>query len=83
MLLLVADVEDLKADFDVPASGLIIEATSNRGAARGHALIEAGKLKRGGFIVAGSTYAKIRTLEATDGKTLTEAGPSTPLYHWL
>jgi translation initiation factor IF-2 len=80
MLLLVADVEDLKADFDVPASGLIIEAHVEQG--RGpvaHALIEAGKLKRGGFIVAGSTYAKIRTLEATDGKTLTEAGPSTPV----
>jgi translation initiation factor IF-2 len=80
MLLLVADVEDLKADFDVPASGLIIEAHVEQG--RGpvaHALIEAGKLKRGGFIVAGSTYAKIRTLEATNGKTLTEAGPSTPV----
>ncbi len=80
MLLLVADVEDLKADFDVPASGLIIEAHVEQG--RGpvaHALVEAGMLKRGGFIVAGSTYAKIRTLEATDGKTLTEAGPSTPV----
>jgi translation initiation factor IF-2 len=80
MLLLVADVEELKADFDVPASGLIIEAHVEQG--RGpvaHALVEAGKLKRGGFIVAGSTYAKIRTLEATDGKTLTEAGPSTPV----
>jgi translation initiation factor IF-2 len=80
MLLLVADVEELKADIDVPASGLIIEAHVEQG--RGpvaHALVEAGILKRGTFIVAGGTYAKIRTLESTDGKTITEAKPSTPV----
>jgi len=80
MILLVTDVEDLRADTDVPARGLIIEAHVEQG--RGpvaHALVEAGTLKRGDFIVAGSAYAKIRNLEGTDGKPLTEALPSTPV----
>jgi translation initiation factor IF-2 len=80
MLLLVTDVEELKADVDVPARGLIIEAHVENG--RGpvaHALVEAGKLKRGDFVVAGSAYAKIRNLESTMGKPLSEAPPSTPV----
>lgn len=80
MILLVTDVEELKADVDVPASGLIIEAHVEQG--RGpvaHALVEAGTLKRSHFIVAGATYAKIRNLETTDGKPLKEATPSTPV----
>jgi translation initiation factor IF-2 len=80
MILLVTDVEDLKADIDVPARGLIIEAHVEQG--RGsvaHALVEAGKLKRGDFVVAGAAYAKIRNLESTSGKALQEALPSTPV----
>lgn len=80
MVLLVADVEDLRADIDVPASGLVIEAHVEIG--RGpvaHALVESGVLKPGQYITAGATYAKIRNLETTDGKALKEAGPSTPV----
>jgi translation initiation factor IF-2 len=80
MILLVADVEELKADTDVPASGLIIEAHMEQG--RGpvaEALVEAGTLKPGAFIVAGTTYARIRNLESTDGKPLKQATPSTPV----
>ncbi len=80
MLLLVADVEDLKADIDVPARGLIIEAHVEVG--RGPvatALIETGILKPGQFVVAGATYAKVRNLETPDGKPLSQAGPSTPV----
>jgi translation initiation factor IF-2 len=80
MILLVTDVEELKADIDVPARGLIIEAHVEQG--RGpvaHALVEAGTLKRGDFIVAGGVYAKIRNLESTMGKPITEALPSTPV----
>ena len=43
------------------------------------ALIEAGTLKTGHFIVAGGTYAKVRNLETTDGKPLKQATPSTPV----
>ena len=80
MLLLVTDVEELKADTDVPGRGLIIEAHVEQG--RGpvaSALVEAGTLKPGQFIVAGSSYAKIRNLETTTGKPLKEALPSTPV----
>jgi translation initiation factor IF-2 len=80
MVLLVADVEDLRADTDVAARGLVIEAHMEQG--RGsvaEALVEAGTLKPGQFIVAGSSYARVRNLEATDGKPLKEAGPSTPV----
>lgn len=80
MVLLVADVEDLKADANVPAAGLIIEAHMEQG--RGPvavALIEAGRLRPGDFITAGSAYARIRNLETTDGHPLKEAGPSMPV----
>ena len=80
MLLLVTDVEELKADLDVPAQGLVIEAHVEQG--RGpvaQALVEAGTLTPGSFIVAGSSYAKIRNLETTDGKPLKSAKPSTPV----
>jgi translation initiation factor IF-2 len=80
MLLLVTDVEELKADVDVPARGLIIEAHVEQG--RGpvaQALIEAGTLKTGDFIVAGGSYAKVRNLETTDNKPLKKATPSMPV----
>ncbi len=80
MILLVADVEDLRADIDIPATGLVIEAHMEQG--RGPvaiALVEAGKLKAGDFVVAGTTYARIRNLESTDGQPIKEAGPSTPV----
>lgn len=80
MVLLVADVEDLRADDDVDAAGLIIESHTEKG--RGPAataLVEAGILKQGDFVVAGSTYARIRNLETTAGQELKTAGPSTPV----
>lgn len=80
MVLLVADVEELKADVDVPAQGLIIESHMEQG--RGPvaiALVESGTLKNTDFIVAGSTYGKIRNLDATDGTPIKQATPSTPV----
>lgn len=44
-----------------------------------HALIEEGTLKVGEFILAGGTYAKVRNLDATTGKPIKSAGPSTPV----
>lgn len=80
MILLVTDVEELKADVDGPASGLIIEAHVEQG--RGpvaQALVESGTLKPGNFIVAGGSYAKVRNLETTSGKPIKQATPSTPV----
>lgn len=80
MILLVADVEDLRAEDKGPAKGLIIEAHVQQGrGALARALVESGTLKKGQFIVAGGTYAKIRTLEDSYEKPITEATPSTPV----
>ena len=80
MILLVSDVEDFRAEVDGPAVGLVIEAHVQQG--RGpiaNALVEEGTVRAGDFVVAGATYAKIRTLETTDGKPVKSAGPSTPV----
>lgn len=80
MILLVTDVEELKADIDGLSRGLIIEAHVEQG--RGpvaHALVETGTLKPGQFIVAGASYAKIRNLETAEGQPIKQATPSTPV----
>lgn len=80
MILLMADVEELKAVSDGPATGLIIESHMEQG--RGSlavALVEHGTLNQGDYVVAGSTYGKVRTLEDTNGKSIKSAGPSTPV----
>ncbi len=80
MVLLVADVEELKAPTNAPASGLIIESHMEKGrGAVAIALVEAGTLRTNDFIVAGSTYAKIRNLETTEAQIITQATPSTPV----
>ena len=80
MVLLVADLEELKADIDVPAEGLVIEAhmETGRGAVVG-LLVEQGILKPGALLIAGTAYGKVRTLHDFLGKTAKEAGPSTPV----
>lgn len=80
MILLVSDVEDLRAVVKAPAEGLIIEAHMEQG--RGpiaHALIEEGTLKVGDFVVAGAAYAKVRALQDTSGVVIKAATPSTPV----
>lgn len=80
MILLVSDVEELKAVDNGPASGLIIESHMEKG--RGPVavgLVEEGKLQNGDFVVAGTTYAKVRNLESTERTALKNAGPSTPV----
>jgi len=80
MVLLVADLEELKADIDTPAEGLVIEShmETGRGSVVG-LLVEQGMLRPGHFLVAGTAYGKVRTLLDFTGKTLKEAGPSTPV----
>jgi translation initiation factor IF-2 len=80
MVLLVADVEDLRAEVDGPARGLIIESHMEQGrGAMAHALVEQGTLKAGDFVVAGTTYGKIRNLEASDGRPIQHATASMPV----
>jgi translation initiation factor IF-2 len=79
-VLLIADLEELKADEHTPAEGLVIEAhmETGRGSVVG-LLVEHGKLHPGQFLVAGTAYGKIRTLLDFKGKAIKEAGPSTPV----
>ena len=80
MVFLVADVEDLRADYDGAAHGLIIEAHMETG--RGpvaEALVTKGTLKPGDFVVAGTAYGKIRNLDGTDKQPIKDATPSTPV----
>ncbi len=80
MVLLLADVEELKAPATGLASGLIIESHMEQGrGAVAEALVEEGQLKAGQFVVAGGTYAKVRNLESTSGEPLKHATPSTPV----
>lgn len=80
MVLLVADVEELKAVSDKPAAGLVIESHMEQGrGAVARALVTEGTLKPGDIVVAGGTYGKIRNLEGTDGKPLKSATPSMPV----
>ena len=80
MVLLTADIEELKADIDIPAEGLVIESHMETG--RGsvvNLLVTGGELKTGDFIVAGSSYGKIRTMLDWQGKPKGKATPSTPV----
>lgn len=80
MILLISDVEDLRAEDKGPAGGLIIEAHMEQGrGAVAEALVESGTLHKGDFVVAGTTYAKLRNLETPAGKPISEATPSTPV----
>lgn len=80
MILLVADVDELKASKTVNARGLIIESHMEVGkGAIAEALVQEGTLRQGDFIVVGSTYAKVRTLQSPDGSNIKEAGPSQPV----
>jgi translation initiation factor IF-2 len=80
MVLLVADMEELTADSEGAAEGLIIEA--RRDAGRGsvaRVLVQHGNLKVGDYFVAGPVYGRVRTINDWQGKELKSAGPSTPV----
>lgn len=80
MILLVADVNELKAELDVPSEGIVIEAHTSTGQGPiATVLVEHGTLKVGDFVVVGGTYGKVRSMTTPSGSKLTEAGPSTPV----
>lgn len=80
MVLLTTDVEELKATPDGPSTGLIIESHMEKGKGPlATLLVEQGSLEIGDYIVAGNTYAKVKTLEDGYLKAVKEAGPSMPV----
>jgi len=75
-----AEVMELTAVEDGPASGVVIESSLDRG--RGPVatvLVQQGTLKRGDFVVCGIEYGRMRALIDENGKTVQEAGPSIPV----
>jgi translation initiation factor IF-2 len=80
MLLLTADILDLKANPDMPAQGAVIEARKEVG--RGTVatvLVQNGTLKVGDVFVSGSAWGKVRSMSDDAGQRSQTAGPSTPV----
>ena len=80
MLLLVADMQEVKANPKKPALGTVLEARLDKG--RGPVatvLVQDGTLKIGDTVVAGAVTGKIRALVDDRGARLKQAGPSTPV----
>ncbi len=79
-ILLVADMQELKAVEKCPATGVIIEANLDKGKGPvATMLVQNGTLKVGDSIVAGSVGGKVRALLDDSGRRVRTAGPSTPV----
>lgn len=80
MVLLTSDIEELKADVEIPSEGLVIESHMEMGKGSVvNLLVTGGELKTGEFIVAGSAYGKVRTMVDFKGRPKGKATPSTPV----
>ncbi|HZQ17329.1 MAG TPA: translation initiation factor IF-2 [Terriglobales bacterium] len=80
MICLVADLQELKANPDRPAQGVVLEAKLDRG--RGPVatvLVQNGTLRTSDNFVVGNVYGKVRAMFDDRGRQLTEAPPSTPV----
>jgi translation initiation factor IF-2 len=80
MLLLVADIADLKANPKRMAQGTVLEAKLDRG--RGpvaHVLVQDGTINEGDLFIAGTVDGKVRAIFDHLGRKLKKAGPSTPV----
>jgi len=80
MILLTADMKELKANPDRAAKGTVIEARLDKG--RGPIatmLVQNGTLRTGDIIVAGTSVGRVRAMTNADGQKIDEAGPSVPV----
>ena len=79
-LVILAEVQELKANPNRAASGTVIEARLDKG--RGPVmtvLVQNGTLKAGDILIAGTSVGRVRTMINDKGQRVTEAGPSTPV----
>jgi translation initiation factor IF-2 len=79
-VLLEAEVLDLKANPNKPATGTVVEAFLDKG--RGYVstvLVQAGTMRVGDYILAGKNHGKIKAMQDERGNNVLEAGPSTPI----
>ncbi|KAL8926511.1 MAG: hypothetical protein Q9208_002838 [Pyrenodesmia sp. 3 TL-2023] len=74
-----ADILDVRAEADGQAEGWILEAATKKAGRVATVLVKRGTIRRGDIIVAGSTWAKVRTLKNEAGVQVEEAAPGTPV----
>ncbi|PYT54177.1 MAG: translation initiation factor IF-2 [Acidobacteria bacterium] len=80
IILLVADLRELKANPDAPASGTVLESRVDKG--RGPVatiLVQNGTLNPGDFFICGAVFGKVRAMFDDRGRTAKNAPPSTPI----
>lgn len=78
MILLVAEMEELKADSSVSPEGVVIEAELDKGkGAVATVLVQQGTLKKGDIVLMESSWGKVRAMIDSSGKQLKAAAPST------
>jgi translation initiation factor IF-2 len=80
MILLVAEMKDLKATAEGPARGVVLEARKEKG--RGTVatvIVQQGTLRIGDYFFCGSTWGRVRAITDDDGKRVEQAGPSEPV----
>jgi translation initiation factor IF-2 len=79
-ILVQAEVLELKAAHDIPATGVVIESKLEKG--RGPVadiLVQQGLLRKGDFILCGMEFGRVRAMFNENGKPLKDAGPSCPV----
>jgi len=79
MLSLVAEIEDLRADPQAPARGVVVESVlDKRAGILATILVQEGTLHVGDYLVCGEVWAKVRRLTDYTGAIIAAAGPSVP-----
>ena len=79
-ILVQAEVLELTAPFEIPASGVVLESKLEKG--RGPVadiLVQRGQLRKGDFILCGMEFGRVRAMFNENGKPVKEAGPSMPV----
>ena len=80
MIILVAEMEDIKANPNRRAMGTVIEAQLDKGQGpTATVLVQKGTLKKGDYVVSGTACGKIRLMVDDNGKGIMKAAPSTPV----
>ncbi|PKM37691.1 MAG: translation initiation factor IF-2 [Gammaproteobacteria bacterium HGW-Gammaproteobacteria-10] len=79
-LILQAEILELTAPVEGSASGIVIESRLDKGrGAVATILVQRGMLEKGQFVLCGHEYGRVRAMFNENGKTVKEAGPSTPV----
>lgn len=79
-ILLVSEIQELKARKDGPATGTVVEASIEKGrGAVATILVQEGTLRQGDMVLCGQQYGRVRAMLDELGKPIKEAGPSIPV----